>query len=143
MTKYFHALLILFVFINLKSFSQSNDSLLKVYNNQTIYRSGNKNIKGNERLTYRDLSEEFKTPLTQLMYKKSKRKLFVSKTFNVVSFGLVVASVVTKTNIYGSANFAAGTIVLGSIGVYYQIQSSKYLDKAIWERNKEILFNTP
>ena len=116
--------------------------LLKVYNNQTIYRFGNKYIKGSEKLTYRDLRLEFNTPSTQEMYKKSKRRLFVSRIFNVASLGLVIASVVTKTDINGSIKFAVGTGILGLGGIYYQTQSSKYLERAIWERNKEVLFNT-
>ena len=141
MTKYFGGLLVLLVFINLKSFSQSQDSLLKVYNNQTIYRVGNKYIKGGEKLTYRDLRLEFNTLSTHAMYNKSKSRLLISRIFNVASVGLVIASVVAKTNINGSIEFAAGTGILGLIGIYYQTQSSKYLERAIWERNKEVLFN--
>ena len=76
------------------------------------------------------------------MYKKSKRRLFVSRIFNVASLGLVIASVFTKTDINGSIKFAAGTGILGLGGIYYQTQSSKYVERAIWERNKEVLFNT-
>ena len=112
MIKYF-VLFLPVVFINLKSFSQSQDSLIKVYNNQTIYRFGNKYIKGGEKLTYRDLRLEFNTPSTQEMYKKSKRRLFVSRILNVASLGLVIASVVTKTDINGSIKFAVGTGILG------------------------------
>ena len=142
MTKYFVVLFLLFVFINLKSFSQSRDSLIKVYNNQTIYRFGNKYMKGSERLTYGDLRLEFNTPSTQEMYKKSKRRLSVSRIFNVASLGVIIASVLTKTNVKGSIEFAAGTGILGLGGIYYQTESSKYLERAIWERNREILFNT-
>jgi len=142
MKKYFGVLFLLIVFINLKSFSQSRDSLIQVYNNRAIYRFGNKYIKGSERLTYKDLRLEFNTPSTLDMYKKSKRRLFVSSLFNVASLGLIVASVFTKTNINGSIEFATGTGLLGLGGIYYQTQSSKYLESAIWERNKEILSNT-
>lgn len=141
MTKSFAELLVLFVFINLKSFSQSPDSLLKVYNNKTIYRVGNKYIKGDEKLMYGDLKLEFNTLSTHTMYNKSKSRLLISRIFNVASVGLVIASVVAKTNIKGSIEFAAGTGILGLIGIYYLTQSSKYLERAIWERNKEVLFN--
>ena len=114
---------------------------MKVYNNKTIYRFGNKYIKGGEKLTYKDLRLEFSTPSTRAMYIKSKRRLLTGRIFNVASVGLVIASVVTKTNIKGSAEFAAGTGILGLTGIYYQTQSSKYLERAIWERNKEVLFN--
>ncbi len=142
MKKYFGVLLFLFVFINVKSFSQSRDSLIQVYNNQTIYRYGNKFIKGNEKLSYNDLKLEFNSPLTQGMYKKSKSRLFISRIFNVASLGLIIASVVTKTDINGAIKFAVGTGIVGLGGLYYQAQSSKYLEKAIWERNKDVLFNS-
>ena len=142
MKKYFGVLILLFVFINLKSFSQTKDSLIKVYNTQSIYRFGNKYIKGNEKLSYHDLGLEFNTLSTQEMYKKSKRRSFVSKIFNVASLGLIITSVLTKTDINGSIKFAIGTGILGLGGIYYQTQSSKYLEKALWVRNKEILFNS-
>lgn len=142
MAKYFGSLFALFIFINLNSFSQSKDSLIKIYNTQTIYRFGNKYIKGTEKLTYKDLRLEFNTPSTREMYNKSKRKLWVSRIFNVASLGLIVASVFTKTNINGSIEFAAGTGILGLCGIYYQTQSSKYLEMAMWEKNREVLFNT-
>jgi hypothetical protein len=142
MAKHFSGLFVLFVFINLNSFSQSQDSLIKVYNNQTIYRFGNKYIKGSERLTYKDLRLEFNTSSTQEMYKKSTRRLFLSRVLNVASIGLVVASVFTKTDVNGAIKFALGTGILGIGGIYCQTQSSKYVERAIWERNKEVLFNT-
>ena len=141
MTKYFGGLLLLLFFINLKSFSQSQDSLIQAYNNKTIYRFGNKYIKGDEKLTYKDLRLEFNTQATGAMYIKSNSRLLISRIFNVASVGLVIASVVTKTNIQGSIEFAAGTGILGLTGIYYQTQSSKYLERAIWERNREVLFN--
>ena len=76
------------------------------------------------------------------MYKKSKNRLFISRIFNVASLGLIIASVVTKTDINGSIKFAVGTGIVGLGGLYYQAQSSKYLEKAIWERNKDVLFNS-
>ncbi len=130
------------VLFNSKSFSQSQDSLLKIYNSQTIYRFGNKFIKGGENLTYRDLRLEFNSPSTQKLYNKSRRKLSVSRIFNVASLGVIIASIFTKTNVTGSIEFAVGTGILGLGSIYYQTESSKYLERAIWERNKEVLFNT-
>ncbi len=142
MTKYYSVLILLFLFVDVKSFSQSRDSLLKIYNNETIYRFGNKYIKGSEKLTYNDLGSEFKSPSTQEMYNKSRRRLSVSRIFNVASLGVIIASVFTKTNVKGSIEFAVGTGILGLGGIYYQSESSKYLERAIWERNKEVLFYT-
>ena len=139
MKNYTVALCIFSFFICLNGFPQSRDSLLKVYNNQTIYRYGNKYIKGNEKLSYQDLSAQFNTPATREMYKKSKNKLVVGRVFNIASVAVIIVSVFTKTNVGGSIAFAAGTGVLGLTGIYYQTESSKYLERALWERNRDII----
>ena len=138
--KNYTAVLCIFSFFScVNCFSQSRDSLIKVYNSQTIYRHGNKYIKGNEKLNYQDLSAQFNTPATREMYKKSKHKLFVGRVFNVASLAVIIVSVFTKTNVGGSIAFAAGTGVLGLTGIYYQTESSKYLERALWDRNRDII----
>jgi hypothetical protein len=96
-------------------------------------------MKGNERLTFQDLGNEFTTPGTRDMYHKSKRLLFVSRIFNLASLAVIITSVFTKTNVGGSIGFAAGTGALGLTGINFQTESSKYSDRAIWERNRDIL----
>jgi len=139
MKNYTAALCIFSFFICVNSFPQSRDSLLKVYNSQTIYRYGNKYIKGNEKLSYLDLSAQFNTPATREMYKKSKNKLVIGRAFNIASLAVIIVSVFTKTNVGGSIAFAAGTGVLGLTGIYYQTESSKYLERALWERNRDLI----
>jgi hypothetical protein len=139
MRKYSGLLFIIFLCINLNAFSQSKDSILRIYNNETIYRYGNKFMKGNERLTFQDLGNEFTTPGTQDMYHKSKRLLSVSRIFNLASLAVIITSVFTKTNVGGSIGFAAGTGALGLTGIYFQTESSKYSERAIWERNRDIV----
>ena len=99
-------------------------------------------MKGSERLTFQELDREFTTPHTQGLYHKSKRLLSVSRIFNVASLGLIVTSILTRTNITGSIEFAAGTGALGLGGIYFQTESSKYSERAIWERNRDILSGT-
>jgi hypothetical protein len=140
MLKYVSAPMVFFVCMSLQSSCQVRDSLLKAYNSQTIYRSGTRFIKGNNKFDYHDLRLEFTSPATVDLYNKSKRRLSVSRIFNVASLAVIVTSVFTKTSTRGSVEFAAGTGILGLCGFYFQNQSSKYLDQAIWERNKEVLF---
>ena len=140
MKNYFKMPFFIFVFMHSNLFAQSQDSLSKVYDTQTIYSYGNKFIKGNEKLTYRDIEVEFKTPSTKELYKKSKSRLFVSRLFTVASLGVTTASIFTKTNVLGSIQFALGTGILALVGIYYHTLSSKYLEKAIWKRNKEVLW---
>lgn len=142
MKKYFALLFVLIVFINLKSFSQSLDSLIKVYNNETIYRFGNSYIKGNEKLTFSDLRLEFNSPSTREMYKKSKRRLLVKNIFTVATLGVIISTFIIKPDFKASVKFAIGSGLLGIGSLHFQTESSKYLDRAIWERNREILFNT-
>lgn len=142
MIKYTSFLLVLFLSFHFNAFSQSKDSILRVYNNEAIYRFGNKYMKGNERLTFQDLDREFTTPHTRDLYRKSKRLLSVSRIFNLASIGLIITSVFTKTNVGGSIGFAAGTGALGLGGIYFQTASSKYSERAIWERNRDILSGT-
>lgn len=122
--------------------AQTRDSLMKAYNEKAIYKFGNFYIKGNQRMTFHDLGAEFYTPATREMYRLSKRRATVSRFFNVASLAVIITSVFTHTNTNGSIAFAAGTGVLGLGALYYQSQASKYLEKAIWERNKLVLGNS-
>lgn len=139
MVKFFSLLFGVIVCTGLNTFCQSKDSVLHVYNNETIYRVGNKYMKGNNKINYHNLGMEFATRHTQQMYQKSKRLLSVSRIFNVASIAVIIASVFTKTNVRGSIAFAAGTGVLGLTGIYFQTESSKVTDRAIWETNRDIL----
>ncbi len=124
------------------SCAQTRDSLMKAYNENTIYKFGNYYIKGNQRMTFHELGGEFYTPATREMYRLSKRRAAISRIFNVASLGLIITSILTHTNVKGSIEFAAGTGVLGLGALYFQSQSSRYLERAIWERNKMILANS-
>ena len=142
MNNYFKSFCFIFFLISSNLFAQSHDSLIKVYNSETIYRYGNNFIKGNEKLTYRSMELEFNSPSTKELYKKSKSRLFLSKLFTIASLGVTTTSIFTPTNTSGSIKFALGTGILALAGIYYHTQSSKFLDKAIWQRNREILFPT-
>ena len=143
MKNYIKISFFILVFININLLAISQDSLSKVYDSETIYRYGNKFMKGNERITDRNMELEFNTQSTKELYKKSKSRLFLSKLFTLASLGVTTTSIFTPTNTSGSIKFALGTGFLALFGIYFHTQSSKYLDKAIWQRNREILFNTP
>ena len=139
MMTYFRILLAVILLHSLPVSGQSRDSILHAYDSEIIYRSGNKYAKGNERLSFEALGKEFTTPQTQGMYQKSKRLLTISRIFNVASVALIITSVFTKTNVGGSIGFAAGTGALGLTGIYFQTESSQYIDRATRERNRDIL----
>lgn len=139
--KYFIILFSILVIVHLKSIGQFSESLLKTYNDQTLYHSGTMFMKGTQKLSYRDIRLEFNSTATKNLYQKSQNKLVLSRIFNIASLGLAIFSTLTKTNTAGAIELAVGTGVLGLGGIYFHNQSSKYLDKVIWLRNKEVLFN--
>lgn len=63
----------------------------------------------------------------------------MSWIFNLASLGVVITSVFTKTNLTGANEFAAGTGALGLRGIYFQTESSKNSERAIWGKNQDIL----
>jgi hypothetical protein len=142
MLKYLYGLLFFVAFFVSNAGAQSRDSLMKVYNAKTIYKFGNYYIKDNRRMTFQQLGTEFYTPATLEMYRRSKSRATIGSIFNIASLGLIVVAVVTHTNVGGSIAFAAGTGVLGLGAFYFQSQSSKYLERALWERNKMVLGNS-
>jgi hypothetical protein len=127
------------LFLTSQCFSQNRDSFLRTYNEQTIYRSGNKYTLGNDRLAYEDLGKEFTTPRTQELYRISKKRLGISRIFSLGSLAVIITSVFFKRNVWGSIEFAAGSGILSLGALSYQTQSSKFVDRAIWERNRDVL----
>ncbi len=140
--KSFIILILLLTFINSRIGAQSRDSLWSIYNSQTISRSGARFMKGNEKLSYQDLKIEFNSPVTNELYHKSRNRSTISRLFNLASLGVIIISAFTPTNTAGNIEFIASTSLLGLGGLYYHNQSSWYLDKAIWIRNREVLFGT-
>ncbi|KAA9034654.1 hypothetical protein FW778_21835 [Ginsengibacter hankyongi] len=132
MRKSFALLPVLFLLFQLNACSQSKNSILRIYNNEAIYRFGNKYMNGNEHLSFQDQDKEFTTPGTRKLYHKSKRVLSESRIFNLASLGVFITSVFTKTNVTGPIEFAVGTGALGLGGIYFQTESSKYSERAIW-----------
>jgi len=125
-------------------FSQKSDSLVFKYNNQTIYRYGGYFLKGNERLTYKDLSKEFSiSDLGLAGYEKSRKYKTTSTVFRFVSLaaGVMAVSVAAKGQNRDLAyGLLAGQFVTLFIGMRYSILSMQSANRAIWQRNKDVLF---
>ncbi len=129
------------LFLNFTSASQNIDSLKSIYNSSTIYRAGGSFIKGDSRLSLRELSTEFTSPETQKLYFKSKSNLTTGAIFNVASLGLAIFSTLTSHRQSTNIELGVGTGILGLIGIIFHTHSAKLMDKAIWIRNRETLFN--
>lgn len=128
-----------------KPFAQKTDSLHLVYNNQTIYRYGGSFLKGNEKLTFKDLSREFNmSDLGQISYDKAKSYRSKSIIFKVASIACGIASLVIISNNNSNRNtaliFLGGQIVTGYAGGKLSQLSAQSLDRALWQRNKDVLF---
>lgn len=125
-------------------FSQSDDTLRSKYNNQTVYRYGGYFLKGNERLTYKELNREFSmSDLGLAGYEKSRKLKTTATLFRVLSLaaGLTAVSIAAKgQNRELAYGLLAGQFVSMFISSKYSALSTQSLDRAIWQRNKDILF---
>ncbi len=65
--------------------AQSVDSLLNLYDSQSIYHSGSRFLKGNRKLNFSDLNVEFKSEVTKGLYSHSRKHLLFSRLLNVAS----------------------------------------------------------
>ena len=122
-------------------YAQTRDSLLRVYNNETIHSFGKIYVKGSKQLKFGDLKPEFNSGITKDLYKKSKGNLILSRAFTVTSIAALITSAIIKKNNNGGAivlSVAGIGLNLGSL--YFRKQSTELIDRAIWQRNKEILF---
>jgi hypothetical protein len=137
-------LLPLFLFFSFTGNSQAIDSLRHKYNNQTIYRYGAAFLKGNERLTFKDLRGEFSmSDLGLASYTKARNYRTTSTILRYAAMLTGLASIGVAAN-NGNKNtviiLLGGQLALGLAGAKYGTLSSQNLDRALWQRNKDLLF---
>jgi len=123
--------------------SQSYDSLRKIYINETIYRYGGHFIKGNEKLDFNDLELEFVfSDVGYASYLKAKKYRTISKIFRYISAvsPLVIAPLIHSNNRDAAYIFLGINFALGAGGSIYNSMSNQNLDRAIYQRNKDLLF---
>ena len=127
--------------ISFNSHAQTKDSLLRVYNNETIHSFGKVYVKGSKQLKFGDLKSEFTDGITKDLYKKSKKNLVLGRLLTVTAVAALVTSAVIKKDNKGAS------IALSIVGIGLNLSSFRFkknskelIDQAIWQRNKEILF---
>ncbi len=127
---------------------QDTDSLKYKYTNQTIYRYGSYFMKGTERIGFQQLQKEFDiSDLGTAHYMRAKKYKTISTIFKFVSLatgitGLILISDrnLTRSRQNMAYGFFAGQLI-SSIGAgRYTELSGQSLDKALWQRNKDLLF---
>ncbi|MEJ7586615.1 MAG: hypothetical protein WKI04_03525 [Ferruginibacter sp.] len=151
MSKISHLRIVLFVVIFIMAngtissiHAQNNESLLRVYNNETIQTSGNSFIIGGKQLTFRELKPSFTSGITKDLYKKARGQRFLGGVTTIVAIGaLITSAVVRKDSKGGALALSIGGIGLNLWSFHLRKHSSELLDRAIWQRNKEILFEPP
>ncbi len=138
------SILLLFIFFSIFGFAQSKDSLLRLYNTQTIYRYGNAFKKGNERINFSNLKREFSfSELGMADYQMARKYKLLSLLTNIAASGCSYAAVLSLANSNWKAGymFFGSTLILGFGSGYYRNQSARHLDRALWQRNKDLLFH--
>ena len=129
--------------ISCQTFSQDNDTLLKKYDQQFLYRYGSSFMKGGNKLSFIDLRTEFKSPsLSFDLYQKSRKDKTISTVLRLAStvalFGIIKGARDNNSNLaYG---FLAGQLVTGLASQFFHNKSVTELDRAIQIRNRELLF---
>ena len=134
---------ILCLFISCQTFSQSSDSLLKKYDEQSVYRYGSAFMKGGNKISFKDLQSEFQTPSVSFdLYKKSKKDMTISTVLRFVSLFAIVGVVkgASDNNRNLAYGFMAGQLAVGFTSQAFRNKSIIEMDRAIQIRNREILF---
>ncbi len=140
------SLLILFFCISINAVAQihNTDSLKSIYTNQSIYRDGYKIMKGGEMLSTKQLSKEFSmSNLGMAQYEKAMKDKKKSTIFSAISLSIGVSNLailVFSKNDRLSTGLLAGQVAFGIVGSRFRYLSTKNLDRAIWQRNKDLLF---
>ncbi|MEO5636714.1 MAG: hypothetical protein ABIR15_06295 [Chitinophagaceae bacterium] len=137
-------LLALVILLTVKEVNaQVKDSLLKIYNEKSIHSFGNVFIMGSQQLKFRDLKSELTSPITKPLYRKSKANLTLTWVFTTTAIAGLVTGIVIRKNSPGWANvFSVAAIGLNLGSLHFRKKSTELVDRAIWYRNKETLFNT-
>jgi hypothetical protein len=125
--------------------AQYTDTLRQKYNNQTLYRYGSVFMKGTEKFRFADLEPQMKiSEEAYLLYrtaKKEKKISFVLNLGSLVLAGINVAGLVSTQSVTTRTYILLGGQIACGIGAAQFGKSSvRNLDRAIWIRNREILF---
>ena len=127
--------------ISFNGHAQTKDSLLRVYNNETIHSFGKYFVKGSKQLKFGDLKPDFNAGITKDLYKKSKGNLILGRLETVTAVAALVSSAIVKKNNNGAAiALSVAGIGLNLSSFHFRKNSKELIDRAIWQRNKEILF---
>jgi hypothetical protein len=122
----------------------STDSLKKQYNNFTIYRYGTSFMKGGDPISFSEMSKEFSmSDIGLVAYQKAVRYKKTSTVLSIASIALGIGTIATVST--GNNNNLATGLLVGQLAfsfgsMKFKTLSNQSLDRAIWQRNKDLLF---
>ena len=119
------------------------DSLARVYDARTIYGYGDKYIMGGRQLPFRKLKTEFAPGVTSDLYQQGRHDRALARLLGVGAVAALVGSAVLRKNeqLGGIALLVVGVgLNLGSRR--FNKKSTELVDRALWLRNKDVLFGS-
>jgi hypothetical protein len=123
--------------------AQNTDSLKKIYHTDLMYRFGLRFMVGEEKIRNRAaLKPHFAmSPDGMGLYKKSLRQFTCGRLLGWGSAALSIATINSVIEEKRSANyFITAQLVMAIVANYLINTSQKMLDRAIWHRNRDLLF---
>ena len=122
--------------------AQTRDSLLRVYDTRTIYGYGDKYIMGGQQLPFRKLKTEFGPGVTSDLYQQGRQDRAVSRLMSAGSLVAAVGSaVLSKDNRFASIALQVASVGLNLGSLRFSKKSTELVDRALWLRNKDVLFS--
>ena len=121
--------------------AQSRDSLLRAYDTRTIYGYGDKYIMGGRQLPFRKLKTEFGPGVTSDLYQQGRHDRAVSRLLGVGAVAALVGSAVLRKNQQtGGILLLVAGVGLNLSSLRFGKKSTELVDRALWLRNKDVLF---
>jgi hypothetical protein len=136
-------LVLICLLISCHAICQTNDTLLRKYDQQFIYRYGSSFMKGGSKLSFTDLRAELaSSPLSFDLYTRAKKDKTISIVLRLVSSVMIygVLSGVHKNNSTTAYIFLGAQLVTGLGSITFSRKSITETDRAIQIRNRELLF---
>ena len=122
-------------------YAPSRDSLLRVYDARTIYGYGDKYIMGGRQLPFRKLKTEFGPGVTSDLYQEGRKARAISRLLGVAAVAAQVGSAVLRKNQQtGGILLLVAGFGLNLSSLRFSKKSTELVDRALWLRNKDVLF---
>lgn len=121
----------------------TREELMRVYDSATIHSIGRFYIKGNSRIRFRELRKEFTSPITNAYYRNARADRAWGSVLAVTAVSALVTGILVRKNNSTFGNILSGAAIALNLGsLHFTKRSAELTDRAIWHRNREILFGT-